>query len=146
MPSNPILTSTICFTPFVAHSSTSVGLMRRDEFAMSGVLARRPLAEELEPAARAGALDDRRLEAGGAAESLGDGRREGEDGRGADDVDLVPGVGRDGDLAERKHGEQGHETAEGGFHRVVSFYRALAIRAEVTRTVCVRSEAAVTVS
>ena len=86
-----------------------------------GRLRPRPLTEELEPAARAGALDDRRLEAPCPAEALGDGRREGEHGRGAHDVDLVPSVRRHGDLAERKHGEQGHEAAEAGCHRAFPF-------------------------
>ena len=36
MPSYPTFTSTISFTPFLAHWSTSLCLMRREAFAMSG--------------------------------------------------------------------------------------------------------------
>jgi hypothetical protein len=56
-----------------------------------GVLDAHALAEELEPAARAGGLDLGGLELSGLAELLGYDRRKGIHGRGAHDTDVVAG-------------------------------------------------------
>jgi hypothetical protein len=68
-------------------------------------------AEQLEPATGARALDDRSLVGRVATELLGDHGREGVDGRGTDDSDLVAGGRDDG---RRHHGdgpEQGESVA-----------------------------------
>ena len=66
-----------------------------------------PLAEQLEAAARAGAFDHRRLEAGRSAEFLGDARRKRIHRRRTHDANLVPRLrrARRHDANEDRHGQ-----------------------------------------
>src|SRR5690606_19700746 len=73
------------------------------------------VAKQLEPAAGAGRLDDRRLELADLAELLGDRSGEGIDGRGSDDADLVAGKGGAGHDGRRK-GERRDSGEDLGCH------------------------------
>ena len=96
---------------FAMHFSNSDALMRREALVMSGCSRPTPAAEQLHAAAGAGALDYGGLEVGRLAEGLGHRRGKGEDGRGADDPNLIAGMGKTRRGGKHEGGDRGGREA-----------------------------------
>jgi hypothetical protein len=105
MPSKPTFSSTMSLTPFFWQSSYSPFLMAR-EACHVGVISADAGAEQLQTAARACRLDNRRLAGARLAELLGNRGRERIHRRRADDADLVAGDSRAGERYRADNGRR----------------------------------------